>query len=97
MEAHMIYGSGSLVVKSCLTLVTPWAIACQAPLFVEFPRQEYCSGLPFPSPVDLPNPETEPVSLVSPALAEGFFTTVPPGRPLFEWWLVIIIMWIQKI
>ena len=46
----MIYGSGSLVVKSCLTLVTPWAIACQAPLSMGFSRQEYWSGLSFSSP-----------------------------------------------
>ena len=40
-----------------------------------FSRQEYWSGLPFPSPGDLPNPGIEPVSLLSPALAGGFFTT----------------------
>ena len=39
-----------LVTWLCLTLVTPWTVACQAPLSVEFPRQEYWSGLPFPSP-----------------------------------------------
>ena len=41
------------------------------------PRQEYWSGLPFPSPGDLPDPEIEPASPVSPALADGFFTTKP--------------------
>ena len=41
---------------------TPWTIACQAPLSVGFPRQEYWSGLPFPSPGDPPNPEIEPRS-----------------------------------
>ena len=45
-------------------------------------RQEYWSGLPFPSPGDLPDPEREPSSLVSPALAGGFFTTAPPGKPV---------------
>ena len=45
---------------SCVQLfVTPWTIACQAPLSIGFPRQEYWSGLPFPSPGDLPNPEIE--------------------------------------
>ena len=44
-----------------------------------FPRQEYWSGLPFPSPGDLPDPGIEPTSLASPALAGGFFTTEPPG------------------
>ena len=41
---------------------TPWIIACQSPLSVEFPRQEYWSGLPFPSPGDLPDPGIEPSS-----------------------------------
>ena len=44
--------------------VTPWTIACKAPLSVEFSRQESWSGLPFPTPGDLPEPETEPVSPV---------------------------------
>ena len=48
--------------------MTPWTIAHQAPLSLEFPRQEYWSGLPFPSPGDLPDPGIEPVSPVSPAL-----------------------------
>ena len=39
-----------IVANWCLTLATPWTVACQAPLSVEFSRQEYCSGLPFPSP-----------------------------------------------
>ena len=43
-----------------------------------FPRQAYWSGLPFPSPEDLPDPGME---LTSPALAGGFFTTEPPGKP----------------
>ena len=63
------------------SFVTPWTIACQAPLFMGFSRQEYWSGLPFPSPENLPNPGTEPESLVSPALESGFFTTEPPGKP----------------
>ena len=54
---------------------TPWTVACQAPLSMEFSRQEYWSGLQFPSPGGLPNPGTEPRSLVFPALAGGFFTT----------------------
>ena len=45
---------GGLVAKSCLTLVTPWTVACQAPLSKGFSRQEYWSVLPFPSPGDLP-------------------------------------------
>ena len=53
-------------------------VARQGPLSMGFPRQEYWSGLPFPSLGDLPNPGTEPVS---PALPGGFFTTEPPGKP----------------
>ena len=52
--------------------------ACQAPLSMRFPRQEHWSGLPFPSPGDLPDPGIE---LGSPALAGRFFTTEPPGKP----------------
>ena len=52
-----------------------WTVACQAPLSVGFSRQEYWSGLPFPSPGDIPEPGIEPVSLTSPALAGGFFIT----------------------
>ena len=63
------------------SFVTPWAMAHQALLSMEFYRQEYWSGLPFPSPGDLPDSGIEPVSLVSPALAGGFFTTEPPGKP----------------
>ena len=58
----MVVGGG-LVAKSCLTLATLWTIACQAPLFMEFSRQEYWNGLPFPSPGDLPNPGIKPWSL----------------------------------
>ena len=60
---------------------TPWTVAHKAPLSVEFPRQEDWSGLPFPTPGDLPNPGIEPASPVSPALAGGFFTTEPCGKP----------------
>ena len=51
-----------LVAKSCLTLATPWTVACQAPLSMEFSRQEPCSGLPVPPPGDLPDPGIEPKS-----------------------------------
>ena len=61
--------------------VTPRAVAHQAPLSIGFSQQEYWSGLPFPSPGDLPNPETEPASPAAPALAGRFFTTEPPGKP----------------
>ena len=66
------------VMSNCFA--TLWAVAHQAPLSMEFSRQEYWSGLPCPSPGDLPDPGIEPVSPVSPALAGGFFTSVPPGK-----------------
>ena len=54
---------------------TPWTVAHQAPLSTEFSKQEYWSGLPCPSPGDLPDPGIESTSLISPALAGGFFPT----------------------
>ena len=61
--------------QSCPTFCYPRTVACQTPLSMEFSRQEYWSGLPFPSPGDLPDTGIEPASLTSPALAGGFFTT----------------------
>ena len=57
-----LHGGGGLVAKSCLTLATPWTVACQAPLSMGFFGREYWSGLPFPSPGDLPDPGIEPGS-----------------------------------
>ena len=69
---------------------TPWisgSSAHQGPLSMGFPRQEYWSGLPFPTPGDRPHPGIKPVSLVSLALAGGFFTTEPPVLlPLYLSW-----------
>ena len=65
-------GGGSVVTKSCLTLVTPWTVTCQAPFSVGFSRQEYWSGLPFPSPRDLPDPGIEPRSTT--LQADSFLT-----------------------
>ena len=62
---------------------TPWIVAHRAPLSMEFSRQEYWSGLPFPSPGDLPDPEAEPAFLVFPALAGRFFTIALPGKPVY--------------
>ena len=61
--------------QSCLTPAIPWTVAGQASLSMGFPRQEYWSGLPFPSPGGFPNPGMEPVSLMPPALAGWFFVT----------------------
>ena len=58
-----------------LLSMAPWTAAHQAPLSREFPRQEYRSGLPFPSAGDLPDRGTEPTPLVSPALAGRSLTT----------------------
>ena len=61
--------------------VTPWSAAQQAPLSLEFSKQEYWIGLPFPTPGHLPNPWIKLVSLASLALAGKFFTTVSPWKP----------------
>ena len=62
-----------LVAQSCPTLGNAITISCQAPLSMGFSRQEYWSGLPFPSAGDLPNPGMRPESPVSPALQAGSF------------------------
>ena len=59
-----------------------WSIACQAPLSMGFSREEYWSGLPFPTPGDLPNLGTE---LTFPTLAGRFFITEPPGKVKVAW------------
>ena len=68
--------------QSCPALCDSCTAVHQAPLSMEFPRQEYWSGLPFATPGDLPDPGLEPMSLMSPALAGRFFTTASPGKPL---------------
>ena len=70
-----------LCAQSGLPLCSPWTVAQCAPLSMEFSRQESWSKLPFPTPGDLLDPETETAFLLSPALAGGFFATVPPGKP----------------
>ena len=76
-----LYSFMKVKVKSCLTLATPWTVAHQAPLSKGFPRQEYWSGLPFPSPGDLPDPEIEPRS---PALQTEALPSESAGRPLIH-------------
>ena len=68
-------GGGDLVAHSRLTLVTPWNVACQAPLSMGFPRQDYWSRLLFPSPEDISNPG---IKLGSPTLQAGSLPTEPP-------------------
>ena len=60
---------------------TPWTIANQAPLSMGFSGQEYWSGLPFPSPGDLPDPGIEPGS---PTLEADTLTSEPPGKPVMQ-------------
>ena len=72
--------------QSCLTLCNPMD-ACQIPVSMGFPRQEYLCGLPFSPPGDLSNPGIELVSLMSPALAGRFFIPLaPPGKPPSGGW-----------
>ena len=62
--------------------VTPWTVARQVPPSMGFSRQEYWSGLPFPSPGDLPDPGVGSTSSVSPSLAGRFYTTEARGKPI---------------
>ena len=66
------------VAQSCLTLCNHWTVAHQASPSMGFSTQEYLSGLPFPSPGDLPNPGIEPRS---PALQTEALLSEPPGKP----------------
>ena len=65
-----------------LIFATPRTVVYQDPWSMGFPRQEYWSGLPFPPPGDRSDPWIEPMSPAFPALADGVFTTKPPGVPL---------------
>ena len=76
---------GDLVTKSCLTLAAPWTVACQSPLSMGFSRQEYWSGLSFPSPEDLPDPGIKPMSL---ALQGDSLPPVLLGSPLLFYFLI---------
>ena len=62
-------------------LATLWTVACQSPLFMEFSRQDYWSGLPFPSPRDLPDPGNEPMSPAAPALQVNSLLSEPSEKP----------------
>ena len=62
------------------TFLTPWIVACQALLSMEFSRQEYWNGLPFSTPGDLPDPGTEPTSLVASLVLAGRFFTFSATR-----------------
>ena len=77
----MLIGQLVLRAQLYLTLCDPMTVAHQAPQSMGFSRQEYWSGLSFPSPGDLSHPGIKPTSPVSPVLAGRFFTTEPPGKP----------------
>ena len=72
-------------VFSCIRLfVTPWTVACQAPLSLEFSRQNTGVGCHLLLQGIFPTQGIEPLSLVSPSLAGGFFLTVPSGKPYVD-------------
>ena len=78
---------------SCPThLVTPWTVACHVSLSMEFSRQEYWTGLPFPTPGDLPDPGIKPVSLASPALAVDSLPLRHLGSPLQTFGLLKLVI-----
>ena len=81
-QAAFLTGVSRSVVSN--SFATPWTITRQAPLSMEFSRQEYSRGLLSPSPGDLPNPEIKAASPVSPVLVGGFFNCLShQGSPLF--------------
>ena len=70
---------------SCVRLFAiSWTVAPQVPLSMKFSRQEYWIGLQFPTPGDLSDPGIKSAPLMCPALAGGFFTTAPPGKPFLK-------------
>ena len=75
LSASLVLFNRSVLYDS---FATPWTVAHQAPLSTGFPRQEYWSGFPFPSPGGLPDPGIKPSSC---ALAGGFLATEPAGKP----------------
>ena len=79
--------------QSCLTLDTPWAVACQAPLSMGFSRQEYSSGLPFPPPGDLRDPGIKPMPPASPALQAYSLPQNHQGSPLGLWVSQTCLLW----
>ena len=72
-----VKGSEVKLLSHVQLFVSPWTVAHQAPPSMEFSRQEYWSGLPFPSPGVLPDPETEPKS---PTLQADALPSEPPGK-----------------
>ena len=77
---YLIHFGNVCLLSHVRFFATSRTVANQAPISMQFSRQEYWSGLLFLSPGILPNPGIEPTSPVSPALVGGFFATVPPGK-----------------
>ena len=75
-----VYAVTAQLLSHVWLFLTPWTVAYQASLSVGFSRQKYWSGVSFPLPGGFPYPGIDPESLLSPALASGFFTTAPPGK-----------------
>ena len=84
-----IHVSNYVLCSGASNSVTPWTAARQAPLSMGFLRQEYWSGLPFPSPRDLPNPGIEPVV---PALAGRFFTICTTREAMSSHTTILILL-----
>ena len=80
-NSQPVFYSTAAVLSHVWVFATPWAPVHQAPLSMEFSKREYWSGLLFPPPGDLPDSGTKPRSPGSPALAGGFFTLEPSGKP----------------
>ena len=78
-DFHFMQGEVKLLSRVQL-FATPWTVAYHAPPSMEFSRQEYWSGLPFPSPGDLPNPGIKPGSS---SLQVDALPSEPPGKPYF--------------
>ena len=83
MVTNILSDCVCLLLSRVRLFVSPWTAACQAPLSVGFSRQECWSGLPYPSPGDLPDPGIEPGS---PTLQEDSLPSEPPGKPLSDYY-----------
>ena len=95
-QGHFTRENESVSHSLCLLFETPWAVALQAPLSMGFSRQEYWSGLPSPSPGDLPDPGIKPRS---PTLWADSLPSEPPGKPNHKPWCFIIkaqSLWLVK-
>ena len=84
-SCQLVGGHCCLVAESCLTLCDPWTVACQAPLSMEFSRQEHWSRLPFPPPGDHPDPGIKSTSLVSCTGRRRSLPLVPAGKPILNY------------